>query len=295
VRCDLHVHTRHSGDALTPVLSRLCRESYNDPKAVYARLKQLGMDLVTITDHDSIDAAESLRHHQDFFLSEEVTCRMPSGTELHVGVYDINEHQHIEIQRRRHDLPSLLAYLGEQELFFSVNHLFSRITGKRRAEDFNWLEEAFPALETLNAHLPLANNLPARQLALWMGKAMLGGSDAHALVSLGSAFTEVPSATKKEEFLRGLRYGHATVHGNSGNYWTLTREVLAVVTEMMNESRAKILLAPFMPLVPLAIAIHRVLEWRFARRWVHHLATSRGILSDSHGPISPRLPEEVLV
>ena len=44
------------------------------------------MDLVTVTDHDSIDAAERLRRHPDFFLSEEVSCLTPSGTELHVGV-----------------------------------------------------------------------------------------------------------------------------------------------------------------------------------------------------------------
>jgi predicted metal-dependent phosphoesterase TrpH len=42
-----------------PVLSRVCLESYNEPRALYARLKQRGMDLVTVTDHDSIDAAEN--------------------------------------------------------------------------------------------------------------------------------------------------------------------------------------------------------------------------------------------
>src|ERR1700676_653314 len=88
MRCDLHVHTRHSGMCTVPVLSRICRESYNPPLAVYEILKRRGMDLVTVTDHDSIDAVEPLRRHPDFFLSEEVTCRMPSGTELHVGVYE---------------------------------------------------------------------------------------------------------------------------------------------------------------------------------------------------------------
>ena len=68
-----------------PVLRAVCRESYNQPLAVYEKLKRLGMDLVTITDHDSIDAVEGLRSRPDFFLSEEVSCRLPSGTELHVG------------------------------------------------------------------------------------------------------------------------------------------------------------------------------------------------------------------
>ncbi len=123
MRCDLHVHSIFSGMCNTPVMSRICRESYNDPAEVYLRLKQLGMSIVTMTDHDSIDAAEALRRHPDFFLSEEVTCRMPSGTELHLGVYGICEHNHVEIQRRRTDFIALLMYLTERKLFFSAGKL----------------------------------------------------------------------------------------------------------------------------------------------------------------------------
>lgn len=60
MRCDLHVHNRHSGMCTVPLLDRICRESYNDPGSVYETLKHGGMDLVTITDHDSIGAVESL-------------------------------------------------------------------------------------------------------------------------------------------------------------------------------------------------------------------------------------------
>jgi len=68
---------------LEPPLSRV----YNDPTEVYERLKQLGMSIVTVTDHDSIDAVETLRRYPDFFLSEEVTVKMSSGTQIHLGVY----------------------------------------------------------------------------------------------------------------------------------------------------------------------------------------------------------------
>src|SRR3984957_9135054 len=135
MKCDLHVHTRHSGKCSIPLLNRICRESYNDPEAVYQSLKRRGMDLVTITDHDSIDAAESLRHYPDFFLSEEVTVVMPGGREMHVGVYDIDERQHYEIQRRRNYLESLIVYFNEQRLFYSANHVFSGLTGRRTSQD----------------------------------------------------------------------------------------------------------------------------------------------------------------
>ena len=108
MRCDLHIHSVASGRCNSPGLSRICLESYNDPSQVYNRLKQLGMSVVTITDHDSIDTVESLRRHPDFFLSEEVTVRMPSGTEMHLGVYNLEERDHVEIQRRRTDFVSLL-------------------------------------------------------------------------------------------------------------------------------------------------------------------------------------------
>src|SRR5258707_2682067 len=107
----------HSGMCTVPVLTRVCKESCNEPRALYERLKRRGMDLVTVTDHDSIDAVEELRRYPDFFLSEEVTCTMPSGTEMHAGVYGIEEKDHIELQRRRTDIESLLAYAVERRLF----------------------------------------------------------------------------------------------------------------------------------------------------------------------------------
>ena len=79
MRCDLHVHTMHSGMCNVPVFRKICRESYNDPLAVYDLLKRRGMNLVTITDHDSIGAAETLRKYPDFFVSEEVSCLTPDG------------------------------------------------------------------------------------------------------------------------------------------------------------------------------------------------------------------------
>src|SRR5256885_16523678 len=107
MRCDLHVHSTASGMCNTAGLRSVCRESYNDPLEVYDRLKRLGMSIVTVTDHDSIDAVEALRRFPDFFLSEEVTAQMPSGTEMHLGVYRIPKRDPTEIQRRRKDSSAL--------------------------------------------------------------------------------------------------------------------------------------------------------------------------------------------
>ena len=74
MKCDLHVHSLHSGTLPVAVLRHFFLESYSAPSDVYSTLRKRGMDLVTLTDHDSIGGAEELRRHPDFFVSEEVTC-----------------------------------------------------------------------------------------------------------------------------------------------------------------------------------------------------------------------------
>ena len=56
---------------------------------------------------------KKLRRYPDFFLSEEVTVTLPSGTQMHAGVYGIRERDHIELQQRRTDADSLLAYASK--------------------------------------------------------------------------------------------------------------------------------------------------------------------------------------
>ena len=278
--------------ATVPVVGRFCRECYNPPEVLYEKLKHLGLDLVTVTDHDSIDAGESLRQHPDFFLSEEVTCQAPSGTEVHVGVYDITERQHVEIQRRRSDLPRLVAYLEEQRVFFSVNHIFSALTGRRVADDFDWFEACFPAIEVLNGHLLARNNHLAARLASHARRIAVGGSDAHSLSSAGTVWTEVREARNKAEFLEGLREGRTRVRGESGNYWKLTLDVLAVSAEMLREKPFTLLLAPFLVGIPAVTLINHFLERRFARKWGQTWARMRGLdVGAATRPIRPAAGE----
>ncbi len=267
MRCDLHVHTRHSGMCTVPVLDRVCRESYTAPRPLYEMLKQRGMDLVTVTDHDSIDAVEELRRHPDFFLSEEVTAISPDGTEMHIGVYDIQEWHHTEIQRRRKDLPALCAYLSEQQLFFTINHVYSSLTGRRTEADFALFARHFPGVEALNGQIPKLNNRRATELAESWGKAVIGGSDAHTVASLGRTCTRVAGARTKQEFLDGLRAGQASLIGESGSYWKLTQAVWSLGSAMMREKPWTLFLLPLTALVPAVILANCLREFAFVSRW----------------------------
>src|SRR3974390_2477777 len=152
------------------------------------------MSIVTLQDHNSIDGAEALRKYPDFFLSEEVTVRMPSGTQAHLGVYGITERDHAEIQRRRNDFIALLMYLTERKLFFSVNHVFSGLTGARRSEDFDWFASYVPGFEVRNGQMWQESNRNAELLARKLQKIHIGGSDSHTLRRGPPPTTQRPAA-----------------------------------------------------------------------------------------------------
>jgi predicted metal-dependent phosphoesterase TrpH len=254
----------------TALLRLLCRESYNQPDEVYLRCKNLGMSIVTVTDHDSIDAAEGLRRYPDFFVSEEVTCRMPSGTEVHLGVYNLSERDHLEIQRRRRDFVSLLMYLTEQKLFFSVNHVFSGLTGRRDAVDFHWFASYVPAFETRNGQMFGKANRQAETLAKKLGKIAIGGSDSHTLRGVGRTYTEVSEAQTVAEFFAGLRARNGRVCGVDGSLAGLTADVYRIIQSLFQERPATLALLPLAVLVPAVTAGHWMNEKWFCRKWTAH-------------------------
>lgn len=271
MRCDLHVHSAGSGMCNTPGLTRLCKESYNQPEEVYRLSKKRGMSIVTVTDHDSIDAAEALRKHPDFFISEEVTVLMPSGTQMHLGVYAISEKDHAEIQRRRNDFIALIMYLTERKLFFSVNHVFSGLTGRRTEEDFNWFASYAPAFEVRNGQMWNEANRHAQGLARKLGKVGTAGSDSHTLSGVALTFTQVPGARTIEEFFLGLRAGRALVHGEHGGYAKLTVDIFRFAGALLQEKPWAAAMLPLTVFIPAITAGHWLNELRFCKKWAAHL------------------------
>lgn len=267
MRCDLHVHTIHSGLCTVPVLSRICLESYNQPDAVYERAKARGMDLVTVTDHDSIDAAEELRRYPDFFLSEEVSCTLPSGTEMHAGVYGITERDHLELQRRRHDIEDLLAYTNERRLFVTVNHLYSSLTGPRTDDDYALFAREFPGVETHNGQMLRAANNRAAHFATTHRKSCVGGSDSHSLGGVGKTWTSVSGATSSTEFLHGLHARQCATGGDHGNWWKLTCAVNEIGLSLMRDEPWMRMFFGLLAVAPVVTLVNYAKELAFARYW----------------------------
>jgi len=277
MHCDLHVHSRYSGLTGIPLLDQVARECYSDPLEVYDRARQRGMDLVTLTDHDSIEGVVRLAHLPDTFLSEEVTLELDAGRELHINAYGIDERQHRELQARRRDPESLFAFLAEERIPAAVNHLFSALTGARELRDLLLPLGRLPLIEVRNGAMPDGHNQQARRVGRASGMAPVGGSDAHSLAHVARAFTTVPGARSKQEFLAGLRVGRCLPAGRSGSYGRLTTEVALIFAAGYAEAVRDLLagrgsalrlslcaaLAPFLPLIPLITAAVYARELRF--------------------------------
>ncbi len=298
MRCDLHVHSLHSGPTDLPVLRHLGRECYSEPEAVYDRALRRGMDLVTLTDHDSIEGALRIAHLPDTFVSEEVTLNLPGVRQLHLGVFDIKERQHEAIQLRRRDPEALFAYLCEERIPACVNHLFSALTGERALADLQIPLGRLPLIEALNGSQPEAHNEQARRVGRHAGMAPMGGSDSHTLAGVARAYTEVAGARSKSDFLEGLRRGLTVPGGRSGSYARLTAEVTRIFAAGYQDAArdpfagpARIVallgLLPLLPLIPVVTAFIHVHEMRFGARLFREFQGAFGWPGASSGRMRP--------
>jgi predicted metal-dependent phosphoesterase TrpH len=294
MRCDLHVHSKHSGPPELPVLGQLGRECYSEPAAVYEAALCRGMDLVTLTDHDTIAGTLELRGRPEVFVSEEVTVVVPAGSgrprQLHVNVFDITEAHHEGIASRRGDAEAFFAYVAEERIPASVNHLFSALTGARETGDLHLPLRHLPLVEALNGSLPAAHNESARLAARNAGLAGVGGSDSHTLSGVARAFTTVPGARTKADFVDGLRRGLTVPVGRSGSYARLTSEVVRIFAAGYAEAAldaaassphvlkllALAAMAPLLPLIPLVTAFVHLEERRFRAQHFRAFEASLG-------------------
>jgi len=238
LRADLHVHSCHSRVSGTmPFLGS--RDCYSPPAEVYRVAKARGMDLVALTDHDSIDGALELLEARpdatDIIVGEEVSCLWP-GVDLavHLGVYGMTEPLHREVQSLRGNVFDVTARLRQADVFFSLNHLLHFYRGQIPFDQYLRLLDEVPALEVRNgtmltAHNALVESLAERRTtppASPLGK--IAGSDAHTLRRIGLTWTAAPGRNR-EEFMASLRQGLGRPGGLHGTAATVAGDAYGVI------------------------------------------------------------------
>jgi len=218
-RIDLHCHSTFS-DERVRWLPGLRFRPLLEPEQVYDLAKSRGMDFVTLTDHDTIDGCRALLDRRgplpDFIFGEEVTTAFPEdGTIIHVNVYDIDERQHAEIQRRRHDVYGLVEFLRGSGKLYVLNHM--TWTQQHRALK-TWQIEAMLALfdvfEGLNGTRSFAHNAFTWQVTHGRGKVLVAGSDSHT-ARVGTTYT-LSAGRTAAELLAAIRAGNAAPCGAFG-------------------------------------------------------------------------------
>ena len=239
LRADLHVHTYHSRQCSTlPFLGS--RDCYSSPAAVYLTAKARGMDLVAITDHDTIGGALELLEQRpdaaDVIVGEEVSCRFPNGDiEVHLGVYGMTESLHRELQPLRGNVFEVTGRLRAANVFFALNHLLHFYRGQTPLDDYFRLLDEVPALEARNGTMLPAHNALIERIAVGWAPSegasrlgTIGGSDAHTLRRIGRTWTSAPGRTR-DDFLCSLRHGLGRPGGAHGGAGAIAGDAYGVV------------------------------------------------------------------
>lgn len=258
-KMDMHVHTRHSHRPSSWVLKKIgCSESYTDPAYLYRSLKARGMDLVTITDHNTIGGALEIAHLPDTFISEEVTSYFPEDNcKLHVLAYNITEAQHEDIVRIRQNIYELVDYLNAENIVHAVAHPLYSVNGLLRLAHFEKMLLLFNIIELNGARDSLQNTILRKivdtltQTALdtladrhdmapmgdtpWK-KCLISGSDDHSSLYMGYSWTSVPGASNADAFLAGVASGRTTVQTNDSGPRTLAHNLYSIMFQFYNET-----------------------------------------------------------
>jgi glycosyltransferase involved in cell wall biosynthesis len=258
LKADLHVHSKHSSRPAQWLLQKIgCPESFTEPQAIYERARERGMDLVTITDHNSIAGCLEIAHLPHTFISEEITTYFPEDTcKLHILAYDITEEDHREFQKLRSNVFDLVAYLRAQSIvhalahpLFAVNERLSiehveqclilfnlfELNGSRDQAQNHTIRAILSALtkdgfyDLVQKHaLPPWGNTP------WV-KGLTAGSDDHSGLNIACMYTSVENATDHHSFLQTMVEKKARPEGMPATPETMARNLYSIAYQFYHD------------------------------------------------------------
>ncbi len=199
-RADLHMHTTAS-------------DGWPSPQQLVDHASVIGLDVIAVTDHDTIEGALRAADHASrrtklkVVIGEEVSSR-----DGHIVALFIEK----KIRPGISAAATVHAIHDQGGLAIAVHPFWrtQRQTRSGRVHGVGWLaaELEFDAVEVENATpgFYVFNHL-ARRLNMGLGSAEVGGSDAHILDAVGRAYTEFPGRTPKA--LRAAIEAGTTVAG----------------------------------------------------------------------------------
>jgi predicted metal-dependent phosphoesterase TrpH len=186
IQVDLHVHTRHSPDALST------------SQEVIAAVQHRGLGAIAVTDHNAIAGAFELQRIAPFpvIVGEEI---LTNEGEI-IGLF-LQEHVPAGLTPVQ-----TVSRIREQDGLVYIPHPFDLYRDSRLNEaSLMVILEQVDVLEVLNARVTLpAHNERARQFASEHSLLNGAGSDAHVPFEIGQAYVELQSFADKAGFVQAL-------------------------------------------------------------------------------------------
>ncbi|WP_410508748.1 PHP domain-containing protein [Methanosarcina hadiensis] len=216
-RADLHVHTTCSFDVL-PAKDL-------DPRSLYEKSLEIGMDFITFTDHDTMEAYEILGWDCEKLVpGVEMSIYDPelAGHTLHINVFELDMEEFSELREiaeMERNLKGFIRYLKRHKLPFVYNHPFWFEFHKHsNPSAVPKLAKLFPVLE-YNMHELKQKNELTIALAERFGKSIIATTDTHT-GNLGKVYT-LAKGDSFREYFRNIEKGRNYIVTED-----LTRELL---------------------------------------------------------------------
>ncbi len=251
-KADLHVHSSHSNKPTYWALRKFnCPESFTSPRFIYDSAIKLGMDYVTITDHNTINGALEIAHLPNTFVSVELTAHFPEdGCKVHVVVLNITEKVFQDLLYLRKNIYDLVSYLNRNGLVHFLAHPLYAQNEKLTADHIEKLILLFQVLEVKNGSRArrfngfiegvLAGLTPEKIAFLahkhdmkpWgdtpWHKAKVGGSDDHSGLFIGSAHTVATEGATLRDFIGAIAGRQSWAAGEDGDALTLAHSLYGI-------------------------------------------------------------------
>ncbi len=205
--CDLHIHTDHSRDGESSV------------EEVIRRAEAAGLDVIAITDHDTVSGAiralsvptrlvvipgTEVSTRQGHLLVLGVTTPLPRGLDMGESIRMAKE-------------------MGGLVILPHPFHLWRHGAGKKIDA---WVRE-LDAIEVFNSRYIVGSaNRKAERVAGRLGKPCVGGSDAHNARFVGYGRTIIGSERTVPAVLDAIRAGRTVAYGRMTPLRTYTRQSL---------------------------------------------------------------------